>query len=47
MLEYCPVLIHRSKYGRVRRQAQPIPGFVSTPKPGELAQMLRQQKKKK
>ena len=34
-----------SQYGRPRRQAQRAPGFVDTPKPGELAKLLRQSKK--
>jgi hypothetical protein len=36
-----------SQYGRPRRPAQRLPGFVDIPKPKEFAQMLRQQKKKK
>jgi len=35
-----------SQYGRARRQAPRLPGFVETPKPGELAKMSRQSKKK-
>jgi hypothetical protein len=36
-----------SQYGRPRRPAQRRPGFVDTPRPSDLAKMLRQQKKKK
>ncbi|KAI4733733.1 hypothetical protein E4T50_15721 [Aureobasidium sp. EXF-12298] len=40
-----PEEITTSQYGRKRRQAQRLPGFVSTPKDGKLNKMLREAKK--